>query len=78
DLVTSKRHWKGSGPAPRKSKGKAPSKRSRQTERQGPSTLPLSSSDEEEHNTPPALEVMDEWKAEDSPSEEEDWFDTHR
>ncbi|CAH2300840.1 Hypothetical predicted protein, partial [Pelobates cultripes] len=62
DLVSSKRHWKGSGPAPRKSKGKAPLKRSRQAERQDPSTLPLSSSDEEEHNPPPALEFMDEWK----------------
>ncbi|CAH2310756.1 Hypothetical predicted protein [Pelobates cultripes] len=55
EIATSKHHWKGSGPAPPESEGQGP------TEEEPPDRTPgpFIPSDDEEHNPPPSLEVMD-------------------
>ncbi|CAH2250396.1 Hypothetical predicted protein, partial [Pelobates cultripes] len=67
-----KRQWRGSNTTLQRWEGKVLRKRSRQSRRPDRSPpQPLFSGDEEPLS-PPSLEVMDEWRAEDSPSEEED------
>ncbi|CAH2301656.1 Hypothetical predicted protein [Pelobates cultripes] len=68
-----KQHKKGTtGPQP---KGKGPSKHSRQLATAVP-LPPMPSSDEEEDYQPDSLDILDEWRVEDSDSEQEgDWQD---
>ncbi|CAH2297027.1 Hypothetical predicted protein [Pelobates cultripes] len=70
----SKRYWKGNGPEPLKRKGKEPAKRPKQADvREKHSIQPTLSEEEEDSFDLHPLAILDEWQADHSSEDEEDW-----
>ncbi|XP_063297781.1 uncharacterized protein LOC134586215 [Pelobates fuscus] len=75
DLHAIKRQRKGTVSDTQRQRGKAPVKKSRQAARREPSPPYSPSSEDDDRSPPPSLDIMDEWKAGASHSEDEDWLD---
>ncbi|CAH2275692.1 Hypothetical predicted protein [Pelobates cultripes] len=72
-----KRYWKGNGPEPLKRKGKEPAKRPKQVDaREKHSIQPTLSEEEEDSFDLHPLAILDEWQADHSSEDEEDWPET--